>query len=85
VIGASSGFSTREREVLDHVLLGNANDAIALHLGIARATVSNISNTRTGSSASRTGRPRPRCSNRPDSQRRAGGSVPSGRREAQPV
>jgi len=32
-------LSTREREVLDHVLLGKANDAIALHLGIARATV----------------------------------------------
>ncbi len=32
-------LSTREREVLDHVLLGRANDAIALHLGIARATV----------------------------------------------
>ena len=32
-------LSTREREVLDHVLLGKANEAIALHLGIARATV----------------------------------------------
>jgi len=32
-------LSAREREVLDHVLLGKANDAIAFHLGIARATV----------------------------------------------
>jgi DNA-binding NarL/FixJ family response regulator len=32
-------LSAREREVLDHVLLGKANDAIALELGIARATV----------------------------------------------
>ena len=32
-------LSAREREVLDHVLLGKANEAIALHLGIARATV----------------------------------------------
>jgi DNA-binding NarL/FixJ family response regulator len=32
-------LSAREREVLDHVLLGKANEAIAFHLGIARATV----------------------------------------------
>jgi DNA-binding CsgD family transcriptional regulator len=32
-------LSAREREILDHVLLGRTNDAIALHLGIARATV----------------------------------------------
>ena len=32
-------LSAREREVLEHVLLGKANDAIALALGIARATV----------------------------------------------
>jgi DNA-binding CsgD family transcriptional regulator len=32
-------LSVREREVLDQVLLGKANEAIALHLGIARATV----------------------------------------------
>lgn len=37
--GRIERLSTREREVLDHVLLGKANDAIALHLGIARATV----------------------------------------------
>jgi DNA-binding CsgD family transcriptional regulator len=32
-------LSAREREVLDQVLLGQANDAIGLRLGIARATV----------------------------------------------
>jgi len=32
-------LSAREREVLGHVLLGKANDAIAFELGIARATV----------------------------------------------
>jgi DNA-binding CsgD family transcriptional regulator len=32
-------LSAREREVLDQVQLGKANDAIALELGIARATV----------------------------------------------
>jgi DNA-binding CsgD family transcriptional regulator len=32
-------LSAREREVLDQVLLGKANDAIALELGIAPATV----------------------------------------------
>ena len=32
-------LSAREREVLDQVLLGKANDAIAFELGIARATV----------------------------------------------
>lgn len=37
--GRIERLSTREREVLDHVLLGNANEAIAFHLGIARATV----------------------------------------------
>jgi DNA-binding NarL/FixJ family response regulator len=32
-------LSAREREVLDHVLLGRANEGIAFQLGIARATV----------------------------------------------
>jgi DNA-binding NarL/FixJ family response regulator len=37
--GRIERLSSREREVLDQVLLGKANDAIAVELGIAKATV----------------------------------------------